>query len=122
MKAKRGDSVAIVKKTRDYVMGQGTTERTEVTLAKVTSITRDGWVKAFTEYGWSESTSYPLERVISLGQALVIPASMIDPADVRAVAKAHHWPGHPDQPRPFDSLEEAREALRPHLITSEAAA
>lgn len=29
------------------------------------------------------------------------------------LANMLHWPGHPGQPRPFDSIEEARELARP---------
>lgn len=118
MKAKRGDSVAIVSETRDYVIGQGSSTATRVELGQVTSITRDGAVKAFRSLGWSDSSARPIERVVGFRQAIIIPATQIAPDDVQSVAKAHHWPGHPNQPRPFESLEEVREALRPHLIQS----
>jgi len=30
-----------------------------------------------------------------------------------AAAKAHTWPGHPTQPKAYESLEEVRAAVRP---------
>jgi hypothetical protein len=33
-----------------------------------------------------------------------------------ATAACHTWPGHEDHVRPHDSVGQAREALRPHLL------
>ena len=121
MKAKRGDSVAIIAEKSCYASGTGRTVRTEIELGTVTSITRDGAVKAYRSAGWSSSTSLLIERVVGFKQLLVIPAGMVDPADVLTVAKAHHWDGHPNQPKHWESVEELRAALRPYLIEQVAA-
>ena len=114
MKAKRGDSIAIVKESRSYVIGQGSTTKTEVELATVTNITRDGQVKAFRS-AWGGAPQ-PLDRVIGFKQLLVIPNAVVSNADVMAVASAHHYVGHPGQPKSWDSLEEVREALKPYRV------
>jgi hypothetical protein len=120
MKAKRGDAIAIVTESRDYVIGRPSSTATRVEVGIVTSITRDGVVKAFRNT-WSESPQ-PIERVVGFKQCIVIPSDVVSPADVMTVAKAHHWPGHPNQPKAFDSLEALREALKPYRNAAPAAA
>ena len=76
-------------------------------MATVTRATRDGVAVA-----WEDVRGY---RMGAKGRVLVIQSDRIDKADVLRVAREHHWPGHADQPMPFDSLDELRDALRPYL-------
>jgi hypothetical protein len=109
--ARRGD-IAVIESTRhDYVQGKGSTVRYDVEITLVTSVTKTGFVKEVRD-AWGSLRKVTPNRLDTLVR--VLPASQVDPGDAMKVAKDHHWPGHPDQPRPFGSLEEVRQALTPH--------
>lgn len=110
-KARRGDVFAVVSTERTWYIGQANDERVRVDVGQVTSCTRDGFVKAAVDCRGYQLTSW------ATGRVLVIPADKVSPDDVLRVAREHHYEGHPGQPKPFDSPEELREALRPHLVT-----
>jgi hypothetical protein len=107
MNAKRGDLVAIVTTSADYVISTGRTERTKVALAIATSVTRDGTVKAArTEYG----STLDLTRPSSTRRVLVVPATMVDVSTVMARYAERRCPTAPHSTMvpPFDSVEECR--------------
>jgi hypothetical protein len=115
-KAKRGDLVAIVQEHRDYIIGQGATKHTTCQIAVVSSITREGLVKAVRwayNHGekWDDPT--PLAHLGRIETHLV-PAAKIDVAAALEAAKAHSWPS--GSTMPYASLDEVRDALRPHLF------
>lgn len=113
-KARRGDLVVVHTLHRYYVIGQGQQSHDEFTVGVVTNITRDGAVKAYRPAGFSEPL--PLAYLgRALQQMYLVPQSRIDvPAALKA-AEAHTWPGN-DYPRYYDTLDEVKDALRPHLI------
>lgn len=114
-RAKRGDLAALIAVRHDYVIGQPTSQRTTVEIHEVTSVTREGAVKAVRRLDSDYST--PIERCHGVTQRLLIPAAVIDkPAAVQTIL-AHTWPGH-ESMKPYDSIEEARAALRPHLVSA----
>jgi hypothetical protein len=51
----------------------------------------------------------------------MIMAPTVDPDRAIEAAKAHFWPGHPDQPRPYDSLAALRAELDPYRTDRPAA-
>jgi hypothetical protein len=115
-KAKRGDLVAIETTRHDYVIGQGSTTRTEYTMFEVTGITRDGQVRTVRELAY-DGTGYPIDRIIGLGQRWVLAATRIDKDRASDVVRSHTYPNS-TTPRAYDSLDALREALRPCLLAS----
>lgn len=116
MKAKRGDVAILVTECRTYVIGQPSETRTAVNVFEVTSVTRDGLVKAVRS-AWANSAPTMLARMVPATVHL-ISKDTISAADALRVAAEHHWPGHPGQPMAFDSLDAVREALRPLVKVS----
>ena len=112
LQAKRGDVFAIVREERTAYIGKPSETRTRVDVVRITSCTRDGIAKAaedcqgYTVGAWA----------LTSGRALLIAADRVRPEDAMRVAREHHYDGHPNQPKPFDSVEELREALRPYLL------
>jgi hypothetical protein len=105
--ARRGDLLAIVQTSRDYVIGQESTERQRVSLAVATSVTRLGVVKAArTEYG----STLDLTRPDSRRRVLVVPAETVDvPAVIAEYAgRRYRMAPHSSMVPPFDSVEECR--------------
>jgi hypothetical protein len=119
-RVRKGDRILVERVDRDYYLdGRGVVERTSYTFGVVASATRDGTAKTFHPVGYgdelvSSSHGEPVNsRLVS--RYWVMSARDIDVTAVLRAAKAHHWPGHPGQPRPFETLDDAKAAARPHL-------
>ena len=108
--AKRGDLVVIGQTHRDYVIGQGVSERNTFELGTVTGVTRAGIV---TRYLCTWGHEVTIRRQPDSVQ--LVSKAAIDVAAVMAMATAHTWPGHPNQPKAFDTLAEVRRAVTPYL-------
>lgn len=108
MKARRGDLAAVVRTRRDFYTDRPAETREEVVLMEVTSVTREGVVKAGRD-AWGE-----VEPVDRYGPAAVyvLPAAEVDVKAVMRMAAGHCWPNS-DTPRPFGSLADAKDAIRP---------
>jgi hypothetical protein len=106
-RAKRGDLVVVVRKSRDFVIGQGSQERTDIHVGIATSVSREGLVKTYR--GGLIDSATPVGH----DQVYVVSAKEIDVERAYAAAREHAYPGHPDQAMPFDSLEEVKALLRP---------
>jgi hypothetical protein len=115
MPAKRGDIAVIVTERRDCHIGKSSTIRTEVEVTEVTSVTREGAVKAV-RFARRGAPSIPVARLMP-HTTYVVPRAEFDVASALDAARAHHWPNHPDQPKHFDSLDEVRGMLIAHRIT-----
>jgi len=115
MQAKRGDLIVRVSTPHTHTIGSATQARTRVEVLEVTSVTRDGMVKAARNVADDSLASVPRERWRDVQQIYVIPAADINKQAVVEAVKSHHYPGHPDQPQPFDSVAEVKALLRPHL-------
>jgi hypothetical protein len=105
--ARRGDLVAIVQTSTDYMIGQPSVERQRVSLAVVTSVTRLGVAKAArTEYG----NTLDLTRPDNRRRVLVVPAEAVDVPAVLAGYAERRYPTAPHSTMvpPFDSVEECR--------------
>jgi hypothetical protein len=117
MKARKGDLVLIERTERSYVIGQPSTESTTYEFGVVHSATRDGIVKTWSSLAYGDELIHDYGRPLTHRErAYVMPKSDIDVTAVLEAAKAHHWPGHPGQPMPFDSIEEAKETARPFRV------
>jgi hypothetical protein len=94
-------------------------ERTSYVFGVVASATRDGVAKTCRSvvYGDDLIAGGYAQQVNSrlVSRFWVLSANDVDVAGVLRAAKAHHWTGHPGQPMPFDSLDEAKAAARPYL-------
>lgn len=101
----------------DYVIGKGCKSHPEFTVAVVTNITRDGQIKAVRPVGYS--TTVELPRMVGFRKAHLVPKKNIDVDAALKAAAEHTWTGRTgDTPRYFDTLDAARDVLRPHLIKS----
>jgi len=112
MKARRGDLVAVVTTVRDYVIGQPpSTEREQVTLGRVTSITREGVVR-IAKYLDLGGTLYDAAR--SHDQVLVIPSDVVDSDVLVGAYCARRYPTAPDSKMvpPFGSVSECRKFIK----------
>lgn len=112
--AKRGDLAIIESRHRDHFMGQDARERSAFAVCVVTSITRDGVVKAVRRTGYGD-TIQPIAHWVGFHVAHIVPQTKIDVDGALEAARQHTWPDHPDQPKYYDTLDEVRDALRPHL-------
>ncbi len=114
MEARKGDLILVEVTERSYAIGQPNTERTTYRFGVVHSATRDGEVKTWSQVGYGDQLVSDYGQKLHRGErAYVMPKAGIDVPAVLRAAKEHHWPGHPGQPMPFDSIDEAREAARP---------
>ncbi len=111
MKARRGDIAVLVTERRNYYIGRGSTVHTDVEIALVTSVTREGTVKAVRHVG--SDTTLPVAR-LPRHTVHIVSAAEFDVAAVLESARAHCWPGHPDQVKPYASLAEVRDMLQQH--------
>lgn len=111
MKAKRGDLVVIVTRVPDFVIGQPAASRDQVDVCEVTSITRDGVIKAVRKASWGMTVE--MSRWTNRHQTYVVPKADIDVAAAMETAAANPW--HNGMPgKYYDSLDEVREMLRQH--------
>lgn len=115
-KARRGDLVVVHTTHHDYIIGvgEGVRSHDEFTVGVVTSITREGLVKAYRPVGY-DSPILLAHLSRQLQQTYLMPQTRVDVAGALKTAAAHTWPGH-DYSRYYDTLDEVKVALRPHLI------
>lgn len=90
--------------------------RTDITLGVVTSVTRDGMVKAWDEPMFTGSGPRPLRlRPGGSDRVLIIPAGRIDVGRAMAAYREHVYPGG-DMIMPFGSEDELRRFLAPFAV------
>jgi hypothetical protein len=85
---------------------------TDYQFGVVASATRDGQVKTWRSIGWGDELLNASDQPIRYDRRWVKSAKCVDVTGVLVAAKAHHWPGHPGQPMPFDTFEQARDFAR----------
>lgn len=113
--ARRGDLIIIQRSslqgTRD---GRGQTVH-RFTAARVTSITRDGTVKAFQEH--SSPIPYQVRHEPLSTRYHITPQEAINVAAALATAAANPWNTSGDHTgKPYYSLQEVQAAMKPHLL------
>jgi hypothetical protein len=116
LKARRGDLAIVRTQHHDYIIGEGPSAHDEFTVGVVTNITRDGAVKAYRPVGYDNPV-----QIAYLGRQLVmtylIPQGRIDVTAALDTAAKRTWTGiSGDTPKYYDTLDEVKAALRPHLI------
>lgn len=111
--ARRGDLAAIVITSHDYVIGQCATERTSVTLAIVTSVTRLGVAKAATRV---DGGTLDLTRPDARRRVLMVSRESVDLDAVTTAYNARRYPSAPHSTMvpPFDSVEQCRAFVVPY--------
>jgi len=122
--AKRGDLVVIHVRSTSWSAKYDRTEQDEYTVGVVTSVTRDGQVKRYRRCDDLRTTDYlgrpfrgeEMPRTGYQGR-YIMPADQIDVAGALVTAACHVWQGH-ETTQAYGSLDEVREALRPHLRRS----
>jgi hypothetical protein len=110
-RAARGDLIVVERTTSVtfHAPTFRTERRVEYVVGRVTNITRDGLVKKYAPVGLGEA---PVELRTGDRTRIAAKAS-IDVDGALDAARAHHYDGHPNHPKPFDSLEEVRALLAP---------
>ena len=122
MKARKGDLILIERKTHTSSLIEARRESVTYEFGVVGSATREGIVKTWRQVGYGDALMSQSDSVLPRhGRMWIMPAKAIDVEAALMAAKAHHWDGHPGQPKPFDSFEDAREAVR-HCVVKVSAA
>ena len=112
MKASRGDLVVIERRNRGDVNGQGSYDRVEYEAGVVTSITREGAIKAFrTRY----SDTQPIDRIVGFVRSYIVEKGVVDVDAAVAAAWANPW-HNGDPGKPFDSLDEVKACVAPFKL------
>lgn len=129
-KARKGDLILVEETTRNYysvatyaeakAAGQTLPEsETTYQFGVVASATKEGEVKAWSQLAWGdELINASSSRPIGHSRRWVMSAKTIDVAGVLTAAKSHHYPGHPGQPKPFSSFDEAKRLAQPFLTVA----
>lgn len=120
---RRGDLVVIAQEHSAHYTKGGARTYTTFEIGVITSVSRDGQIKAFrSAYNLNEpggGEPIIIARLAGVTSTPYFPASKIDVQSALKTAYEHRWPG--GQPcRPFDSLDEVRAALRPLLLATDA--
>jgi len=107
--AKRGGLVITVEERSDLSLMGGRTVTAAYSVGVVTSITREGVIKAWRDTWGTEQLARHNPRVtFQVGSK-----DRFDVDGAYEMAKAHTWPGRPT-PKDWDSLDELKAALRPY--------
>ena len=112
-RTRRGD-LAVIERVRIDHARTGRTETTEFAIMLVSNLTRDGHVKAVKDIRWGDDVhTQPIDRMLGFQRAHIVGQDEIDVPAAIATARAHTYPGS-TTPRDYASLDDVREALRPH--------
>lgn len=109
--ARKGDLAVVERTSRTYTIGKPTEENIQVEIGVVTSTDRIGKI---TSYSTHADGSYPRKIDHMREKVLKLEAERVDVPAAIAAAKAHTYPNS-DTPKPYASLKEATEAVKPHL-------
>lgn len=118
-KTRRGD-LAVIERTTVSHGQNDRTEHTEFIVMTVCSVNRDGRTKAvrddrYPSDGHNVPHPQPLDRMHGFRSITIVPKTDINMAAALATVRAHTYPDS-TTPRAYDSLDDVRTALRPHLI------
>ena len=115
---KRGDLVALVETVRTTYVHDAPTVRERVTLARVTSVTRDGIAKVAVAVEDDRPCYSP--RDVGRVRVLRVPSDALDAPALVAAYSARRYPTAPHSPMvpPFDSLEAARAFVSQFIAAS----
>ena len=121
-RARRGDLAVVVSRTSTAVTRGESYESVRVTLGRVSSITRAGLVKRyetamFADADDREQKVQPREQVLIVGADSVDVEAVLAQYRERTWQKTHGKGG--DMIRPYESLSEARNAIRVWLYSQQ---
>lgn len=113
--AKRGDFVLIETRHSDFVIGGGPSrDYRQFEVHEVTSVTREGAVKAVRTLQYDDAAPYPLARMVGYVNCWMLPRADFETEAVRAAVRAVVWEHKPDWVKGYwSTLDEARRALAP---------
>jgi hypothetical protein len=123
VKAKRGDLAVRETTVSNFHVREGIRSHTQVTIGRVTSVTREGVVKTtqepFTggdEIGWGSWSRARDQR----SNLRIVPKDAVDVAGVLTKFAERRYPSAPHSLMvlPLESFDEARELVRPFLTRS----
>lgn len=109
--ARRGDLVVIERAERSAGL---TSIRFDV--MEVTSVRRDGMVKAARGLNSENDYAQPLGRIVGLQTWHLVAAALVDKAGLVAAVRAHHYPGYPGQLMSFNSIDEVKALVKPFVV------
>jgi hypothetical protein len=107
---RRGDGVVFVREATDYVIGQPSVTRADIRVGRVTSVTREGQIKAYVDLAYTSDTAVKLANAVyRYATAYIVPADEIDIAGVATYCAARPW-SHDSRHvgMPFGSLDEVK--------------
>ncbi|MFF3363608.1 hypothetical protein [Streptomyces misionensis] len=113
-KVRRGDLVMVELRTSYTTSSYRRIEQTEYKLMVVTNLTRDGQIKMVRDDRYSDQ-GYPVKfsgMLHATGRYWLLPQAAWDVKMAQRIAREHTYPNS-TQARCWQSLEDAREALRP---------
>lgn len=113
MSFQRGDGVVYVNRSTTYYIDRDNETRSTVTVAKVTSVTRDGMIKKIALPGWAEPIDPHRLADTATADAYRLPKADWDIDAVMDYVANRPWSHKPEHKgMPFDTLEQARAELR----------
>lgn len=121
-RARRGDLAVVVSRTSTAVTRGESYESVRVTLGRVSSITRAGLVKRYETAMFADADDRE-QKVQSREQVLIVGADSVDVEAVLAQYRERTWQKTHgtggDMIRPYESLNEARNAIRVWLYSQQ---
>jgi hypothetical protein len=110
---KRGDGVVFVRTVRDYVIGEPSRERLDITVGLVTSVTRDGKVKAYRHAGWRTDVKLHKGSLEHSATQYVLPANEVDMSAIMDYCANRPWNHAPQHlGAPFQTMDDVKTELR----------
>lgn len=116
--AKRGDLVIVEETTSHHVTGEGGgyKQGTQFTLARVTSVSKDGKIKALEDLRYGGGPYKIPERDPRRRTMHTIPAAAVNVDAALATGRDNPWSHDPTKTgMPFRTMDEVAAALTPHL-------
>lgn len=109
--ARRGDLVAVTTTSLDYSAGKHVvTPESKTMVYEVTSVSRDGRVTAVRDL--ESGTTQKIKNMGNITTTMITP-EQVDIPRAKELIAAHTYEGHPNQRKPFDSLQELAQILAP---------
>jgi hypothetical protein len=112
---KRGDVAVVTAQASSYSTTAGRVVSEETRLYIVTSVSRDGRVKAVRAL--DSETVQPVERLFGRPVVKTFPAEDVDMAAFVAEAMTHKWPGHEDSSllMPYADITDVHALVKRHV-------
>lgn len=114
---RRGDGIVFVRSERTNVIGEPGRDRLDITVGLVTSVTRDGKVKAYRHASWCTDVKLHNGSLEHRATQYVLPAATMDMVAVMDYCANRPWSHAPEHlGAPFQSLDDVKTELRQFKI------